>query len=716
MPQDFDKTSLDISTDAPSLSSQPPQRGKPPSYPCLEVVSGPDEGRMIPLKMGEQTFGRKEADHLLEDSSVSRRHALIIHENGHVAIQDEGSRNGTFVNGVRLPRAVKKTINHLDQLKLGIYVLRLLTRLATDAEIAAVQTRKKEDSKQASFVATTDSGAGKKGEAGPLGRKLDVSAEALENEERLSEEAKEEVRQGALMIPPVSQLPEGPLGLRLKVLFFVICLISGLAGLYFFYAFKNVAHEEDEENVEKVEVVVPPEPAPPVDTPVAPPVSPPISPRSFPAFLDIKTQPTTARLFFEGKFLGNSPLKTSVELLPGKTYTVTAEYELKDLNDRYQQKMTFVAKPGEEVVPLSFDAEIGKIKVLRLPRNVQFYLEGYYAYDRQKANPVKIDHIVYGRPIFVPFGHYNLDLREKVKMGDSQNTMDETRYHREFDLDASRREVELAIEEQDLTLFPAKIVSNPSGAEVFIDEKSVGKTPFSGNLPLGRHALKLVREGYFDHEQPLDVRTNVPFETNVEMKTSRAGELINRARALRQSGQNEEVIQTLVEVLKLDTGAKEKADVHYLLGNTYFVMGNLAQSQLYLEQAKTHPDLYFRAVVGLSRVQHAMGDVDLALKTLLDVLLNAPAGDPAKQEAQSFFKQLSPIKSVIYVSTEPAGATVFVNNREMERKTPLVLPELGLGSYRLEIQKGGFKTEQVKKELKFSEFVPIILKLKPEGL
>ncbi len=48
------------------------------------------------------TVGREGCDVILPDPDVSRRHAAVrLLDNG-VAVEDLGSTNGTFVNGVRL--------------------------------------------------------------------------------------------------------------------------------------------------------------------------------------------------------------------------------------------------------------------------------------------------------------------------------------------------------------------------------------------------------------------------------------------------------------------------------------------------------------------------------------------------------------------------------------------------------------------------------------
>ncbi len=71
---------------------------------CLEVISGNSLGSTIlvedELIIGRQASG---AGRLAEDEEISRQHARISREaTGDYAIEDLGSSNGTFVNGLRI--------------------------------------------------------------------------------------------------------------------------------------------------------------------------------------------------------------------------------------------------------------------------------------------------------------------------------------------------------------------------------------------------------------------------------------------------------------------------------------------------------------------------------------------------------------------------------------------------------------------------------------
>lgn len=84
----------------------PPRTAKP----CVIVVRGPTTGALRRLPVGRTLVGRAvEADQRFDDPNVSRRHAaLTVSSDGAVVVEDLGSSNGTYVNGVRVQRHALK--------------------------------------------------------------------------------------------------------------------------------------------------------------------------------------------------------------------------------------------------------------------------------------------------------------------------------------------------------------------------------------------------------------------------------------------------------------------------------------------------------------------------------------------------------------------------------------------------------------------------------
>jgi len=87
-------------------------------------VQGPDRTLHIPLSGGVVHIGRGiTADLHIDESSVSRRHAILVPRPAGARILDDRSANGTFVNGRRVQQADLKSG---DVLVIGRVLLRYL--------------------------------------------------------------------------------------------------------------------------------------------------------------------------------------------------------------------------------------------------------------------------------------------------------------------------------------------------------------------------------------------------------------------------------------------------------------------------------------------------------------------------------------------------------------------------------------------------------------
>jgi pSer/pThr/pTyr-binding forkhead associated (FHA) protein len=84
----------------------------------LIVASGKSAGRSITLKHGKLLIGRaEECDIRPLGEEVSRRHCAMIEEAGAVTVEDLKSRNGTYVNGVKI--TAKVTVADGDIVRVG---------------------------------------------------------------------------------------------------------------------------------------------------------------------------------------------------------------------------------------------------------------------------------------------------------------------------------------------------------------------------------------------------------------------------------------------------------------------------------------------------------------------------------------------------------------------------------------------------------------------
>lgn len=96
----------------------------------IEILSGPDTGKILDLGRGTHTFGRaKTNDQVLALDSVSGRHLEIeVEDDGKVGFKDLGSTNGTWAGGVQVKEGEWFPGT---ELKLGSAALRLLDSSAS---------------------------------------------------------------------------------------------------------------------------------------------------------------------------------------------------------------------------------------------------------------------------------------------------------------------------------------------------------------------------------------------------------------------------------------------------------------------------------------------------------------------------------------------------------------------------------------------------------
>jgi two-component system, cell cycle response regulator len=100
------------------------------------VVSGGIPGTMVELSEQGTTLGRSaECSFQISDITVSREHAVImIDEMGSVQIRDQGSTNGTFLNGKRIHARRLVELADGDRVQLGTKIVLKLVRLDPNDE------------------------------------------------------------------------------------------------------------------------------------------------------------------------------------------------------------------------------------------------------------------------------------------------------------------------------------------------------------------------------------------------------------------------------------------------------------------------------------------------------------------------------------------------------------------------------------------------------
>ena len=82
--------------------NEPTMMGQGRPSATLVIRQGPQAGMSFPLAGAQTVVGREEGlEVTLQDPEASRRHARITWQAGQYVIEDLGSTNGTFINGVQ---------------------------------------------------------------------------------------------------------------------------------------------------------------------------------------------------------------------------------------------------------------------------------------------------------------------------------------------------------------------------------------------------------------------------------------------------------------------------------------------------------------------------------------------------------------------------------------------------------------------------------------
>src|SRR5688572_11911881 len=93
----------------------------------LLFMAGPIAGRRYSLGDGEYVIGRQaDCQIFVPDMRVSRQHARLKRDGDNWSLEDLGSNNGTFINGVRLSQPTK--LRHDDEIAIANNRIRIEAR------------------------------------------------------------------------------------------------------------------------------------------------------------------------------------------------------------------------------------------------------------------------------------------------------------------------------------------------------------------------------------------------------------------------------------------------------------------------------------------------------------------------------------------------------------------------------------------------------------
>lgn len=107
----------------------------PAAKPYLQISSGEEVGKVIPLENGTAIIGRGATAQIrLVDNGVSREHAKVIVSDDVVNLVDNGSTNGTDLNGAPVDAGI---LRDGDRIHIGPDVTLQFVYLHPDAQPSA---------------------------------------------------------------------------------------------------------------------------------------------------------------------------------------------------------------------------------------------------------------------------------------------------------------------------------------------------------------------------------------------------------------------------------------------------------------------------------------------------------------------------------------------------------------------------------------------------
>ena len=122
-------TVSDETTNLPLIESDPgPDTTEVPKLEPGIYLVGNDGKETVAIALFEGTvrLGRGFAAEIqIDDPTLSRRHAIIVHESGRTTVLDDRSANGTFVNGEQVTR---QELKHGDKVTFGRITMRYIVQ------------------------------------------------------------------------------------------------------------------------------------------------------------------------------------------------------------------------------------------------------------------------------------------------------------------------------------------------------------------------------------------------------------------------------------------------------------------------------------------------------------------------------------------------------------------------------------------------------------
>ncbi len=321
-----------------------------------------------------------------------------------------------------------------------------------------------------------------------------------------------------------------------------------------------------------------------------------------PAIVYIDSDPKGAEIYLNDQRIGTTPYND--ELLTGE-YALALKKSL-----YYNYNGNFKIEEGEtkEIPLITLKPRWGTIRIETEPSGAKVFL------DRKEigTSPLaeqKLQSGVYKIQAELPLYH---DTEQEIKVSDGDNKV-----------------IRLNLKQAFGSL---SVVSTTAEAEVYLDGKLAGKTPYNKEvIPSGTYQLKLMKDLWSDHEETIVVKDSQDVKKNINMN------------------KNFGTLKVLAEGAFIFVNNKSVADNHY--------------------EINTLPGKYS---LKAEKKYHKTAEQDIFLKI---------------GETKEVTLIPEPIMGSLSIITNPAeakGASITINKEKQSKTTPAVIPML-IGDYEVTV-------------------------------
>lgn len=162
-----------------------------------------------------------------------------------------------------------------------------------------------------------------------------------------------------------------------------------------------------------------------------------------------------------------------------------------------------------------------------------------------------------------------------------------------------------------------KLDSDPQGADVFIDNEPMGKTPLLLPVAKGSHNLLIRMDGFETHRSAINIEPQSILDKSIKL-AALSRKLLNDAYSLERKGDTEGAIRLYDEFIVKYGDATEVNEALYRKGHLLISLKRYGEAVSTFDSlVKKYPDALTRAEAyfGLAKSYYLMGDIERARAT-----------------------------------------------------------------------------------------------------